>query len=651
MALAIVALSAVALEGRPAWAFDFFGLFGSDEEPPAPRSDALTYRLTLTPFDRASDDESNLAEAFHEVSETWKLRRDTPPDADTLIRRVEADLSPILDTLWAYGYFNAEVTATVAGVRVVAGTVPPEAVQAAEATRGHAIVPVEIAVRPGPLFHIARITITDPGGAPLVDVPQLRTELKPGDPARAADIRALAAGLIDAYRARSHPLAKTTRVEASVDHTALTLDAALTIDSGPSAGLGEITITGTRDVPSAVVRSFVYRRVGEPYSPKVLEATRKAVARIPALGGVRIKEATQLDPAGNLPLTIEVTERPPRLVGFEALYSSIDGPSLETYWEHHNLFGGAEQLRLDAKLFSAPPLNKAGGSDLSGLDFSDLGGRVSATFLKPALWGSRNDLLVDALADHERIGETSRDGYTSTGTSLNTGLRHRWSEQLSAQAGVRVARFNSEDVLGTLSETLVGLPLSVDYDTSDDPLNPTSGVQAKGALTPYVSAFGPEVTMLTSRISASTYYALDEDGATVLAGRIGAGAIFGAGLAQIPPGERFYAGGGGSVRGYGFRTLSPTIANRLTGGRSLLEASAEARFRITRTLGLVPFVDIGDAFGASIPDFANSTPGIGAGIGLRYLTPVGPIRLDVATPLTRRSGDTVAVYISIGQAF
>jgi len=635
----------------PAHAFDFFGLFGADEEPPAPRADALPYQLTLTPLAQAGDDDSDLAQALREVSETWKLRQEPPPDAETLIRRVEADRGPLLDTLWAYGYYNADITATVAGVAVAAGTVSPEAVRAAEADRGRAAVPVVITVRPGPLFHLGRLSMTDTAGAPLVAMPGKRVDLKPGDPARAADIRAAAAGLVDGWRARSHPLAKATRIEATVDHAALTLDAALVIDTGPAAGLGGVTITGTRDVPPAVVRSFVYREIGEPYAPKVLDDTRKAVAQIPALGGVRIKEAAQLDAGGRLPLTVEVTERPPRLVGFEALYSSIDGPSLEAYWEHHNLFGGAEQLRLDAKLFPAPSLDKAGGGGLSGLDPSDLGGRVTASFMKPALWASRNDLLVDAAAGRERIGETAGDGYTSSSASFSASVRHRWSERLSAQAGVKVERDKSEDVLGTLSETLVGLPLSVNYDSSDDLLDPTRGLRAKGSLAPYLSAFGSDVTMVASQLSVAAYQALDEEGATVLAGRIGAGSLFGAGLARIPPSERFYAGGGGSVRGYGYRSLSPTRDNRLTGGRSLLEASAEARFRLTRTIGLVPFVDVGDAFTGPVPDFAGGTLGIGAGIGLRYLTPVGPLRLDVATPLTRHSGDAVAVYISIGQAF
>ena len=157
---------------------------------------------------------------------------------------------------------------------------------------------------------------------------------------------------------------------------------------------------------------------------------------------------------------------------------------------------------------------------------------------------------------------------------------------------------------------------------------------------------------MTSRVAASGYYPLDEDAAYVLAARIGVGTIFGADLAYIPPTERFYAGGGASVRGYGYRTLSPIRDGRLTGGRSLVEGSMEARVQLTETIGIVPFVDFGDVFTTSVPGATRGTLGFGAGIGLRYLTPVGPLRLDVATPLIHRgSQDGIALYISIGQAY
>ncbi|MEI6987224.1 MAG: BamA/TamA family outer membrane protein [Rhodospirillaceae bacterium] len=653
LVVALVALALpIGIDDRTAWAFDFFGLLGEDEEPPEPRTDALPYQMTVSSDEQVPEDDADLVRIIQDVSATWKLRLVPPANAETLIRRIDADLGPMLDTLWASGYYNAQLVATVAGVRVEAGTVPRQAMAAAEALRGNKVIPVTFSAKLGPLFHVRSISVTGPGGANLAEITEKQVVLKPGDAARAADIRAAAARVVDFYRIRSHPMAKNTAIDVMVDHVAAALDTTLVIDASPLAGLGAIAITGTRDVPPEVVRSFVYREIGEPYSPKILNETRKAVAQIPALGGVRVREAAELDAEGNLPLTIEVIERAPHLVGFDALYSSIDGPSLAGHWRDNNLFGGAEQLRLDAKIFSAPSLGKAGGSGLSNLEASDLGGRFSASFVKPALWAGRDDLLIDVSVDHERVGQQALDGYTSSDASFSAAIRHRWSERFSAQGGIKADRIGSTDVLGNLDATLVEAPLSVAYDTSDDLLNPTSGVRVKGSLAPIWSSTGSGATMVSSQVSTSGYYSLNADAAHVLAVRIGLGSIVGAGLADIPPNERFYAGGGASVRGYGYRTLSPTRNGRLTGGRSLIEGSVEARVRLTEAISLVPFLDFGDSFADSVPDFTNGTLGIGSGIGLRYLTPVGPLRLDVAKALISRPGVAgAALYIGIGQAF
>jgi translocation and assembly module TamA len=145
---------------------------------------------------------------------------------------------------------------------------------------------------------------------------------------------------------------------------------------------------------------------------------------------------------------------------------------------------------------------------------------------------------------------------------------------------------------------------------------------------------------------------LDDEARFVLAGRVAVGSVSGAGLGEIPASHRFYAGGGGSVRGYRYRSLSPLgPTGEVIGGRSLFEAALETRIKITDTLGLVPFLDMGGAFESSYPDFSEDLR-YAAGLGLRYYTAVGPIRLDVATPLNPRDGDkSWALYIGIGQAF
>jgi translocation and assembly module TamA len=210
----------------------------------------------------------------------------------------------------------------------------------------------------------------------------------------------------------------------------------------------------------------------------------------------------------------------------------------------------------------------------------------------------------------------------------------------------------STDPFGKTDYTLVGVPLSVRYDTTDNPLDPSRGVRVIGSVASYAKAFGSSVNLIQSKLQASTYYAIDAQARTVLAGRVGLGSLSGASINEIPDSRRFFAGGGGSVRGFAYRSLSPLGPGDVPiGGRSLFEASLEARFRVTDTIGIVPFVDVGSAFASSYPDFRTNLR-YAAGLGLRYFTGFGPLRLDIAVPLDRRKGEApAALYVSVGQAF
>lgn len=645
-------------QSAPAQAFDFssldvFGLFGSKEQPPAASASTLPYQLSFDLGD--AGDAKALSRSLQDASLLYRLRQDAPPDGETLTRRMAADLNPLVDALWSQGYFNAELAIMVDGVALRPGQEPGAAlVRAAEAHRNREPVPIVVQARPGPLFGLRHVEVVERGqgaGGAVAD-PAKVSRLKPGDPATSASLRAAQAALVDYLRGQSRPLAKIVELRPVVDHAAQIMDVTYVVEPGPRAGFGEVTIDKTDEIPPAVVRSFIYLEPGDPYSPKALADTRKSIATIPAVGSVRIREAEALDAAGNLPIFVEVTERPKRLIGFSARYSTIDGPAVQTYWEHRNLFGGAERLRLEGSVFLAPRIDGTKIQGIGDFERSDLGGRFGFSFLKPALWGSRYDWLLDGTAARERVGTNRYGGYTARYANVTTAIRQRFSDTFSIQAGIEYERGQTSDVLGQIDYTLVGIPLSVKYDSTDSLLDATRGIRATASVTPYPSFLGSTVNIVQSKAAVSGYYALDEDARYVLAGRIGLGSIAGENLADIPATRRFYAGGGGSVRGYAYRTLSPLGPfNQLTGGRSLFESSVEARIKVTDTIGIVPFFDAGMAFESSLPNFKEQLQ-YAAGLGLRYYTPIGPIRLDVAAPLNPRKGDKpVAVYISIGQAF
>ncbi len=637
---------ALALAATTAHAFDPLVYLGLREAPPpAPTPSTLPFELTVD-TDGASKD---VERALRDASTLARLRQEPPDTAETLVRVAEADLPKLIDALWGLGYYEASVSFDIAGARLGLGNAIAPAIRAADAHRGRSLVPVRIVARTGPQFTFRRVSVVDQatGAAfPPAVLPARVVKLEPGDPARAADILAAEARVVDRLRGLGHPFAKVVRRTPVADHPARAFDITLVVEAGPKAGLGTITSHGLTTVDPGPVETFIYAKPGDPYSPQALEDIRKGLGKVEILGGVRVREGSALDASGNLPIDIEFTERKPRALGASVAYSTIDGPELRTYWTHRNLFGAAETLRLEASLFYATPW--IGSEDRGVTDFGidDLGGRFGATFVKPGLWNTRNDLLASALVERNRTV-----GYTVRHAGADTALRHRWSDKASIQAGLRFDRGQTSDPLGQITYTLVGIPVSATFDTTDNLLDPSRGYRFTAAVTPYPVALGSTVGMTVARATGSAYYAIDEDARYIIAGRASLGAVFGPDLDEIPSNYRFYAGGGGSVRGYRYQSLSPRINRTPIGGRSIFEASLEARIKITDTIGIVPFFDAGMAFDDAFPDFDNQLQ-TAVGLGLRYYTAIGPIRVDVAAPLNRRPGDRpVALYISIGQAF
>jgi translocation and assembly module TamA len=633
-----------------AQAFDFFGLFGSDDTPPPISRASIPYILTV----EVAGDDGALKSAVRDASSLYRLRKDAPADGEALARRAESDFAPVIDALWGAGYYNAAVTISIDRAALAIGSSDIGAfARAAEAYRNRAPAPVLIKVDPGPLFKLRSVRVLDALGVEFAEaeLPQRIVGLKSGDPAAASEIRAAETRIIDYFRKQGRPLAKIQSVAPVVDHAQSVMDVTVTAAPGPIAPFGEATIHRPQTFDPAIVRSFLYIRPGDPYSPAAIADARNSIREIPAVGGVRITEGTALDAYGRLPYQVDVEDRLPYAVGASAKYSTTNGPEGQVYWEDRNLFGGAERLRLQASAFYAPPWFIASQS-LRDFSPQDIGGRISASFLKPALWGTTNDLLIDALAERLSTSGAGFVGYQAEDADVTASLRHRFNQNFWVQAGLEAQNGDATDALGKVKYTLVGVPMSANFDTTDSKLDPTRGVRLNVSASGFGAFLGSSLDLVQSKARASAYYSLDPDSRFVLAGRIAAGAMGGPALDEIPANWRFYAGGGGSVRGYAYNELGPTVFwGAVVGGRSLFEASAELRVKVTDTIGVVPFVDAGNAFASNFPNFSQHLF-TAAGLGLRYYTAVGPIRLDVAFPLERRAGNgPVAVYVSIGQSF
>jgi translocation and assembly module TamA len=644
--LALLGGVALFLAPSPASAFDPFSFFTAGKKSaPAPAPAILPYRL-----DVAGIPDSDLRASLDETSILRRLETEPPVNGEELVRRVETDLPRLIDLMWGSGYYAARVRIEVAGEVIGLQTGDrTRAAALAERDRAQRQVPVRIVVEPGALYRFGEIRLRDPAGASVPEdrvPPRLYREL-PGQPARTETLATTASAITTHIRELGHPFARIADPEPVIDHRTHVVALDLVLSEGPQARIGAASISKTDGIDPRVIRSHLYLDDPTLYSPRRIAEIRRSIGRIEAVGSVRVREGETLAPDGTLPVDIEVTQRPKNVLGGSLGYSTIDGPALKTYWAHRNLFGGAERLRLEADLFYLANSQQWLGTKGNRLQSRNLGGRFGVGFIKPAIAGSRFDFLFDAY-----ITRNATQSYTTRLANAVAAFRYRFADKAWVQAELEGEFGQTTDVLGRMTYRLVGLPVSGSWDTTDNELDPRRGFRVSGSVTPYLGFGEVARTLVVGKFQVSAYRALDEAERFVLAGKVGLGSIMGGSVAEIPANRRFFAGGGGSVRGFEYRSLGPrNAANQLIGGRSMFEASLELRVRVTETIGIVPFFDVGTAFDSSLPNFDNRLR-MGAGLGLRYHTPIGPIRLDVATPLDRRKGEKpVALYISLGQAF
>jgi translocation and assembly module TamA len=643
----IAAACGVMLTPGAASAFDWFGLWPDQDAPVVASPNALPYQLSFT----LPDGDGLSVSSLRDASSLYALRKDAPPDGFALALRARRDFAPLVDALWSQGYYDAQVSIRVDGVALPTDSSDFTAFQrAADGYKAKAAVPMQIVVAPGKRFVLRKFAVLGVDGRPLPELTERVIALKPGDAAAADSIRGAEARIVDFYRQRSRPLARVAKIAPVVDHPAHAMDLTLVVDPGPVAAIGPITMTGPKTFDPLVARSFLYLKPGDPYSPTALANAKTDMRGVPAIGAVRIKEADKLDANGQLPLTVDVGDRPVHSVGVQAQYSTIDGPALQTYWEDRNLFGGAEYLRLEANLSYIIGSSNS-QEKIFGLNDQNIGGRIAAHFMKPAVDDLRDDLLIDASAERATTNTYNFQGYTVNDADTDVAIRHRFSRELYAQIGLDAQTGQATDAIKTVDYTLIGITGSLNYDSTNDKLDPTRGFRLKAELAGYPGLFDG-LYLYTAKTEASAYKAIDSDSRFVLAGRVRLGSELGPGLEDIPANLRMYAGGGGSVRGYAYSSLGPRTADgAILGGMSVFDSSTELRWRATDTFGFVGFFDAGNAFATDAPSF-DAPLQMSAGLGFRYYTAFGPLRLDLAAPINPRPGDPrFAVYASIGQAF
>jgi translocation and assembly module TamA len=577
--------------------------------PEQPAAGAADLRYTVT-IEGVPDDA--LRELLLQVSETQRLIDRPPPSLARLRRRAQDDRARLLEVLRSEGYYGGQV----------------------EVAMDNSVRPIRVTFRIelGPVYRLGAVSIEVEPPEPALRVPSPQEiGLKPGEPAAARTILDAEQALLNRVRAQGFILAETGLRRAVVDHDTDLMDVTLRIQPGPLSRFGPVSFDGLSTVEQDFVANRLDWKQGELITPARLEEARTSLRETGLFTNVQIGIADELDAQGQLPVTVDLTERKHRSIGLGVRYRTDEGPGGSISWEHRNMFGRGEQVSVEA-------------------DGSFIGAFLIASFRKPD-FGRRNQSLLSDF----RLAYDDTDAFESTSARARLGLERQLGDGITVALGVSfLAQEVRDKAQDENSETfgLLSLPARFEWDRSDNRLDPSSGGRLRVENEPFVDVIGNGLLFNKSRVDYAHYLEVVQNPQIVLAGRTALGAMVGESRDEIPANLRFYAGGGGSVRGFGYQ-----LAGQLNdkddpiGGRSLLELSGEVRVRITESIGAVAFVDAGTVYSSSVPDFSE-TLRFGAGPGLRYFSPIGPLRLDVGFPLNpRASDDTWQLYISIGQAF
>ena len=558
-----------------------------------------------------------LLEAFRDES-ALEAERKNPANAAQIDRRSRADADLLAELLKSQGFYDA--------------LVEPRTEQAGDLVR------VVLAAEPGPQYRFASVTL--PGlEAAGPEAAKLRETfaVKAGDPVIAADVIAAGAALRTALGEQGFAGAEIGEQDVEVNHQTHLATLTLPVNPGPVARFGSIRVSGRPPFSARHLATIARFERGDPFRRSKVDDLRRAliatglvstadVQVVPVNGGRTVDLAVRLEPG------------PSRTIAGELGYGTGEGARLEASWTHRNFFNpeGALTLR-----------GVAGTSEqLVGVQFR------RNNFLQ------RDQVLnLQASAAHRRF-----DAYEARTVLLAGNIERQsnfiWHKKWTWTAGGEVLAtdergvFDLTGVKDTRTFLIAALPASLGYDGSDSLLDPTRGFRLSGRLSPEVSARGGQRTYARAQFDASAYHPVSDR--VVAAGRVRLGTIVGAGVFDLAPSRRFYSGGGGSVRGYGYQQLGPKdMDGDPIGGKGLAEFALEARIRLEQfggNFGVVPFVDGGSLSTGITPSFSDWS--FGAGLGVRYYSSFGPIRVDVGVPLNREQSDgPVAVTVSLGQAF
>lgn len=594
----------------------------------------IDYRVELVGVERQS-----IADLMKQALEIYRKRDRGAQSVAFLRRRAEGDVETVKKIMRSDGYFEADArfeiippedgaVANEDAKRETAGTDAND--ESAEEDTSLALV--RMIVEPNRRYTLAahRFLLVETGAGVAPAAPDPAFLGSPVDkPARADRILEAESRAVDNLRAAGRPYAKRIGRDAVADPALAEIEVETTIATGSSYVYGPVTYIGVETIDREYLNTYIPFKEGELVSPDQLVEFQRDLMKTQLFDtGAATFPITPPDgPAA--PVTVTLEEAKPRTVSLGALYSSDAGPAVTAGYEHRNLFGSNETVTVDG---------------LVGLEEQSL-----ATRYRIPQWSRPGqDLLFGFELRH-----IDDDAYEEYGGTISAGIERELTPELTIGFGglAEIARIT--DDVGTRNSRLVGLPLYAAFDNTNDDLDPSKGLRARVAATPFAGVVGDTpagFTILDG--SASTYFDLTGERRYILAARGRLGSILAGDFDVVAANRRLYSGGGGSVRGYAERFIGPLDADDdPTGGLSVAELGVEMRARVSDTIGLVGFVEAGAVSTELFPALDEGVQ-VAVGGGVRYFSPIGPIRFDVGVPVNPRGvDDFFQFYISIGQAY
>lgn len=581
--------------------------------PPVDYTAELQYRVVLKGLDEVGNDQ------FQKRFDDLSVLREGEGDKSNIAqinRRAKEDIELLQRILRAKGYYDA---------RVVSEIIPASQDQR---------IQVVLDVDPGQRYTLDEVKL--PG---LEQATENRDALyrsfpvKAGDPIDADNIVAARLELATALGENGYPFAKVEEPVVRIDREDRVGDIAMPVNPAGFRRFGQIEVPPGDIFKARHVQRIARFRPGDPYRTSEVTDLRRALIATGLISSVTMTPKDAGD-GETVDLAVDLERAPPRTVAGQIGYGTGEGIRAEASWQHRNFF---------------PPEGSMTFRGVAGTQEQS----VAAIFRRNNF--RKRDQVLNAQISASNLDRDAYDAKTflisgSLERQTNLIFQRKWTWSVGAELLASDERDSSGPLAMPRRRTFFigALPLSLSYDGSDDLLDPARGFRLGMRVSPELSFQSGTFGYVRAQLDGSAYQPVSDR--AVLAGRVRLGTIVGAKRDQIAPSRRFYAGGGGSVRGYGYQDIGPRdINDDPIGGRSLAEFSLEARIRFGN-FGVVPFVDAGNISTGQLPDFGDLQ--FGTGIGVRYYSSFGPIRIDVGTPLNPQEGDPkIAVYVSLGQAF